>query len=1379
MLNEVGQNGLDAAVSYFADSLGIDATLKGNRIVIPKADQARATGQLSGAQGGAANQFKAWLESDAALASHIDERTAADIAKLRSAAGIPAEPVKTVATPETVESTPQASTDINTGALGEVGMGGAKPAEFQPVREITTGIKNAMVDKEREARGQEPILAPQRLANPVVWDRAMDRIDKESGWQDRLIAELKEKPRNLSAEEVVALDHRYVDLQNEYAKAQRDGARHYDDGYEIGVAEAKARADFYEGKLNELEHIARRVGTEWGRSGQMRQRLIREDFSLAAMEAKVRAAKGFKPLTEQEHADIAALHEKLAAQEKAAAEAEQAASERISLLEVQKSLAEAKALTAQGPAYEPRVLQAAEKFATFMDKKGEEALGRIRERLGRVSAGIDPTMLSDIGILGAAKLTRGIVNKAKWVDSMVRDLGEWFREHAEEAWESAQVAFGKDLDTFHKGVDKATKERVRTVTTDLPGRIEDTKTAIKERAASAAGSPLHSDVKKLVRLLVEADPKITRDALVDTVHGILKESLPDITRLEAMDAISGRGKFWTPPKDEVSRTVRDLTAQIRLVGHQIDVEAGKPLPRTGYQPDKLSDAARREQQKLNELKRKYGVTVTDPTAQLGSVLQARKTYYTNRMADLKAEIASRQRTVTAKTPSPTDAALDALKAEYEKVKSEHDEIFGRKELTDEQRLATAIAAAERAEVAAEAQLTRAEKGDFGPKPEGKPLPASQRLDEIRARTAALREETKELRSLDEGIRDKARIERQERELAGIDSRIAEAERRINEGDIAAKKAVESEVMPELAAKRAELEELNKVIARLRAAEKGKSPAEREAKQIADLQAKADRLAEQINAGEIAVSKRTPKKVSPEMEAARAEIAELNKIRQQLRTAAKPKGTPEEIALQSLKARLAREKADLTRRIVEGDFSPRKKAPREIPLDTPAAKAKAEVEALKQEFHKRLERHKYEMKSRLEKIWHGIKQSVRASVNLVSSYDVSAPRQAVPALLAMTTRLVTHPVQASKILGRTFGRMFQALGSEIRSRILEQKRKARDNAKSGADEMAGIEYTDIHSESFTRREENAHSILDEWAQLPFKTGNAAKSVATAPVKFLAKGVRASNRAFATFLNEMRAQLFDELLRANFKDRAPTETELKVIGNLVNVTTGRGKIHPKAAKLSEAASIALWSPKLNVSRAQLLLGQPLWGGGKWSGSAKARRIVAKEYARIIAGGFLLSQAARLFDDKDEVPMTSSDKGKIVRGDTRIDPWGGLQQMTVLASRVAQGEKTTLKGKTQDIGAERKYGVSGPWAMVIDFGRSKLRPDVGAVVDILDRRNYIGEPTTPGSVAKSLLVPLPMREITDIMREHGFTEAMIIQALNLFGAGVSNYEEREKQR
>lgn len=202
-----------------------------------------------------------------------------------------------------------------------ISMGGATPADLTPAP-LKTAVKNAEMDKAREARNLSPILGPERQKNTEVWDRVMQKIDADPAWQDRLIEETKKTPRALTPDETLALDHRYVDLQNEYGKAVRDGEQHMKDGYELGVEQAKERAAHYEGKLNEIELVAKQVGTESGRSLAMRRQLIKEDFTLESMQSRMRAAKGFKPLSEKEHAQIKVLRDKLDAAEKALAEAE-------------------------------------------------------------------------------------------------------------------------------------------------------------------------------------------------------------------------------------------------------------------------------------------------------------------------------------------------------------------------------------------------------------------------------------------------------------------------------------------------------------------------------------------------------------------------------------------------------------------------------------------------------------------------------------------------------------------------------------------------------------------------------------------------------------------------------------------------------------------------------------------------------------------------------------------------------------------------------------------------------------------------------------------------------------------------------------------------
>lgn len=559
---------------------------------------------------------------------------------------------------------------------------------------------------------------------------------------------------------------------------------------------------------------------------------------------------------------------------------------------------------------------------------------------------------------------------------------------------------------------------------------------------------------------------------------------------------------------------------------------------------------------------------------------------------------------------------------------------------------------------------------------------------------------------------------------------------------------------------------------------GKTDAEKLAAAERSAERQITELQRQIDSGEIfPKSKQAFGLRSDKLDAAKSRIEELKFQRQMVRESLQPKLEPQEAFLLNYELRLRQRAAEYRERLARGDFAKKPKPERET---SPAIlKALAEVETAKNEW--RLGRLKDQMAKRSagRKVWDGIQKTRGSFVNIASSFDFSAPRQALWSLLSNATRLVTNPTRFPKTVGRPFLEMFKAWSSERRAAIIEQRIKNRPNALSGADKTAGIEYSELNANKFTKFEENAHSVLDEWAALSLRTGNFPKTMATLFPKLASRGIRMSNRAFITFLNSTRASLFDELLRANYKDRAPTKTELELFGNYVNLATGRGKLSPITSRV---ASEVIWAPKLLASRVQLLTGQPLLSGvlsGKTAGTARARKAIAREYARVIMSGYLLWSVSRIFDEKDESNTTSSDFGKIVRGKTRIDPWAGFQQVTTLGARTATAKTTTLAGDENDIGASKRYGQRGLWYVATDFLRSKLRPDVAAAVDIATRTDVQGRPTTPGHIAESLLVPLPMRDITEIMKEHGFTEGMIIEALGQFGAGVSYYEDREAQK
>ncbi len=618
-----------------------------------------------------------------------------------------------------------------------VGMGGAVPPEFKPAGGTPTAIKNAMVEADRKRMGLPSFEPAARQDYPTVWEEAMTLIDRDPGVQDALIADLKANPRALKNQtESALLHHRLVDLKNEYAKSTRELAQAYDEGRLDDVSRLKNNVQIWSDRVQELTDVTKSAGREWGRTGVARQQLAADDFSLLGLELKRRADRGGAPITDAERAEL----KKVADDHKARVDELEAhlAAQKLKLVdaEIKRASAEAKAQ----PQYHPSILAHAERIVVGFEKRADAAAIRLKQKLAQLGAGVDPTIVLDLAEIGVAKLGRIALDVTKWSELMIREYGPKIEPFLKESFEAAQKLLEKDLSGIKGPQAESVKRTVKK--TEPVERATEATEGIKTRVEKGETDSISSDVQKLVRAIVEGNPKISRDALIDEVHSVLKGFIPDMTRLEAMDSISGRGKFSLPRQDEVSKTVRDLKTQIRLVGHQIDVEAKRPLPRTGFQPGEMSDAARRELAKLNELKRKFGVVVTDPARQLASALQASKTYLRNRMADLRKEMAERTRIVKTRTAITPDAELTAMRAEYDQLKREHEAILPRPELTEAQRVEIAERALDRAISNLESDLKAGKL--YADKPTKLTSPE---LEAKRAHLDALREQRQELRDI--------------------------------------------------------------------------------------------------------------------------------------------------------------------------------------------------------------------------------------------------------------------------------------------------------------------------------------------------------------------------------------------------------------------------------------------------------------------------------------------------------------------------------------------------------------------------------------------------------------------------------------------------------
>lgn len=845
---------------------------------------------------------------------------------------------------------------------------------------------------------------------------------------------------------------------------------------------------------------------------------------------------------------------------------------------------------------------------------------------------------------------------------------------------------------------------------DLTGEKKDVIDHLKERFKDQEGSLEggNASIRKLMELLW-LDGVRERAAMEKAIHDILTKQVdPTITLTETQDLMSNYGKNKPFSKEPVKIGVAQIVGEIQSVRKLLDFWQGKAPAKTGNERVVPSQTKRLLDKVVNEAKKRFGTIATDPAKALQSALASVETRLKNRLSDLKQEVATRKKIIKERAPTPYNEETLRLQKEIEAVKKEWDEIFGKPELTPEQRLKRAEDSALRQEGELKRQLRT---GEIFPKGKITSEQRSAILDATKARIEALKEERQWAREAAQPKPEVADAEAARRSTS-LDKQIAEIERQLKMEEVGGK---------------------------------GRKPKGEE---------------------------------TPENKARLDKLKALKEERENMRERLfQPTEEPEVRQLRQILDRYRKLEVSYRDRLARGDFS--KRVQKEQPTSEATLAAKVKVEDAKQDFMKGLHEDRLARRSTGQKIRDGIKQTGRAYGSIMASADFSAPRQALGFILRIPAAAITNPIGTIRITARAFGRMFQATFSEHQAKLAEQRRLSRPNAKSGLDKLAGIDYTDLNATKFTRYEENARSILDEWAQLPLSTDKPLKTVATLGPKLLSRVVHGSNRGFTTFLNTARSGLADELFSTQFKNRPPTAVEARDVGYLVNLVTGRGELSPTTAKVG---GYVLWSPNLMASRMKLMAGTPF----THAGSAKTKLIVTREYANMLMGGLLLWKTSRMFNDpeKKESAITSSSAGKIIRGNVFIDPWGGFQQVTVLGARGITGDKTTLKEKTQKLG--EGYGVPTMWYVGADFLRSKLRPELGLGVNLVTRKDFLGRntdiTTAEGAerLAKSAVpIPLAWGDIKSIMREQGFTEAMILEAISLFGVGVTIHEEQSKQK
>lgn len=622
-----------------------------------------------------------------------------------------------------------------------------------------TSLKNAVTAEERANRELPPVAEPEPQSTDQ-WDTAAKAALKRNPEAARpIIADVLEKPRQLSpVENAILLNHQQR-LQNEYDAR----AREYIDAAEAGDTEAASaltnRLDTLSDGLLDTYNAGKKAGTEWGRAGVARQMMMNRDYSLAAMEARKRAALGGRQLTPDERQqlvkkseEIAKLKEELKASEELAAQA--AAHDAID--QMQKQAEEAK------NAESPRVRSLAERIVTRLDSAANDALARFKARnSGRLSSGIDPRDLADLSIYGAAKIGKGLTRFVEWSAEMLRDVGDFIEPHLKQIWEAADKHIDAKIDEL---IDKpVAREKVKRA---IKGPSLETQATMFEVGEKSTPAELSRAARELARYYI--DRGVTdREEVFDRVHAELSKQDKSLSRRETMDAISLYGQTTELSKDPTAVRLREIAGEAQQLAKLQDMAAGMAPKKTGQERRTPTDTEREYIKLVNEAKKKGGYTVTDPAKQLASAFSAAKTRLRNQIVDLDAQIAKGEKTI--KTKSQTNftpdqrADLDSLMAERDKAKARFDAIFGKPGLTDAQRLEMATKAVERSIAEYDRRI---KENDFST---GREPLTSPQLDALKKQRDATKAVYEELRSHD----PQYQASRAQRDLAAMQRRLAE------------------------------------------------------------------------------------------------------------------------------------------------------------------------------------------------------------------------------------------------------------------------------------------------------------------------------------------------------------------------------------------------------------------------------------------------------------------------------------------------------------------------------------------------------------------------------------------------------------------------------
>ena len=401
-------------------------------------------------------------------------------------------------------------------------------------------------------------------------------------------------------------------------------------------------------------------------------------------------------------------------------------------------------------------------------------------------------------------------------------------------------------------------------------------------------------------------------------------------------------------------------------------------------------------------------------------------------------------------------------------------------------------------------------------------------------------------------------------------------------------------------------------------------------------------------------------------------------------------------------------------------------------------ARAETALLERHFGSGLAKAILQKRAFGTKAWQNTLDILNIPRATLASWDLSFPlRQGIMLLPG-------HPKQWAKSFGQMMKSAVPGDKGKRYARYLEDM--AESSRYATLRKRAGLDITQWGLTDITAREE---PFLSSWAEL-------------------IPGVKWSNRTFTTMSNQLRINVFDDVVR-NWERAgmswAANPEEYTRLAAFLNHATGRGTIPAKYAGITPELNAAFFSPRYQISRPQVV-----YDAFISIKNPAARKVIVGDLVKFVGAGsaalWLLNEVPGV---EVEVDPRSSDFGKVTYRNTRYDFWAGNAQIARLVAQVSSGQ-TKANEKLHNINKKE---------VIERYIRTKLSPPAGLVWDVLEGQTFMGdemtlEPTFLARDIPSRVVPMVMQDIYDAVRFQGMDGVLPVTSTTaFFGLGVGTWE------